>query len=46
LVGQLLGVSGFVMLGIIVYYSFAKCEPEARDRLLVAAFLIAIQSVF
>lgn len=45
-VGQLLGFSGFVMLGIIIFYAFAKSEATARDKLLVAAFLIAIQSVF
>lgn len=45
-VGQLLGVAGVVMLAIILFYAFAKCDRIARDRLLVAAFLIAIQSVF
>jgi POT family proton-dependent oligopeptide transporter len=45
-VGQLLGFSGFVMVAIILFYAFTKCEKEARDRLLVATFLIAIQSVF
>ncbi|WP_255833600.1 peptide MFS transporter [Kordiimonas sp. SCSIO 12603] len=45
-VGTLLGASGFVMIAIIVAYAFMKCEAEARDRLFVAAFLIAIQSVF
>ncbi|MEE2691507.1 MAG: peptide MFS transporter [Pseudomonadota bacterium] len=45
-VGQFLGFSGLIMLTIIVGFAFIKCEPVARDRLLVAAFLIAIQSVF
>lgn len=45
-VGQLLGLSGIVMLAIIVTYGFVKCDKVARDRLLVAAFLIAVQSVF
>lgn len=46
LVGRLLGFSGLVMLAIIIFYAFTKCDRIARDRLLVAAFLIAIQSVF
>jgi POT family proton-dependent oligopeptide transporter len=46
LVGQLLGFAGLVMLAIIIGYAFTKCDKIARDRLLVAAFLIAIQSVF
>lgn len=45
-VGTLLGVSGIAMLAIILFYAFAKCDSVARDRLLVAAFLIAVQSVF
>jgi len=39
-------VCGAVMLAIIIAYAFMKCEKVARDRLLVAAFLIAVQSVF
>nr|MCS5559490.1 oligopeptide:H+ symporter [Oceanospirillaceae bacterium] len=42
----MLGGSGIVMHAIIIAYAFMKCEPAARDKLLVAAFLIAIQSVF
>ena len=45
-VGQLLGFAGLVMLAIILFYAFTKCEKAARDRLIVAAFLIAVQSVF
>lgn len=45
-VGQVLGFSGIVMLAIIIFYAFAKCDNVSRDRLLVAAFLIGIQSVF
>lgn len=45
-VGQLLGVTGLIMLAIILGYAFTKCSGAARDRLLVASFLIAIQSVF
>ncbi|WP_262691870.1 peptide MFS transporter [Kordiimonas aestuarii] len=45
-VGQLLGFSGFVMIGLILFYAFTKCTKVERDRLMVACFLIAIQSVF
>ncbi|WP_417464451.1 peptide MFS transporter [Kordiimonas sp.] len=45
-VGQLLGLSGFVMVGLILVYAFTKCTKVERDRLIVACFLIAIQSVF
>jgi len=45
-VGQLLGLSGGIMVLIILGYAFTKCEKVARDRLIVATFLIAIQSVF
>ncbi len=45
-VGQLLGFSGFIMIGIILFYAFTKCTKVERDRLMVACFLIAIQSVF
>ena len=34
------------MVAIILFYAITKCEKEARDRLFVATFLIAIQSVF
>lgn len=45
-VGQLLGLSGFVMVAIIIGYAFKSCTRVERDKLLVACFLIAIQSVF
>ncbi len=45
-VGQLLGLSGFVMIALILVYAFTKCTKVERDRLIVACFLIAIQSVF
>ncbi|NVJ97037.1 MAG: peptide MFS transporter [Alphaproteobacteria bacterium] len=45
-VGQLLGVSGFVMIALILIYAFKNCTKVERDRLMVACFLIAIQSVF
>ncbi|MCF8474706.1 MAG: peptide MFS transporter [Emcibacter sp.] len=46
LVGQILGVSGFVMIGIILVYAFMNLTKIERDRIIVACFLIAIQSVF
>lgn len=46
LVGQVLGVSGFIMIGIIIYYGFTQCTEQERGRLMVACFLIAVQSVF
>jgi len=46
MVGQLLGISGFVMVGLILYYGFTQCSKVERERLMVACFLIAIQSVF
>lgn len=45
-VGSLLGVSGFVMIAIILVYAFTQCNKIERDRIMVACFLIAIQSVF
>lgn len=46
LVGSLLGVSGFVMIAIILGYGFTTCNKEERDRLMVACFLIVVQTVF
>jgi len=46
LVGQLLGISGFVMIALIIAYAYKNCTEEERARLFVACFLIAIQSVF
>ncbi|WP_416305736.1 peptide MFS transporter [Neptunicella sp. SCSIO 80796] len=45
-VGSLLGVSGFVMIAIILIYAFTQCTTVERNRIMVACFLIAIQSVF
>ncbi len=45
-VGTLLGLAGFIMLGIILVYGFTQCDKVARERLMVACFLIAVQSVF
>ncbi|MBT5187792.1 MAG: peptide MFS transporter [Kordiimonadaceae bacterium] len=46
LVGMLLGVSGFVMIGIILLYGFIKCTKIERERLMVVCFLIVVQAVF
>jgi len=43
---QLVGVVGLIMIGVVLFYSFTQCERVDRDRLWVALFLIAIQSVF
>lgn len=43
---SLLGVSGIVMLAIIISYGYFQCSKEERERLMVACFLIAVQSVF
>ncbi len=46
LVGQFLGISGFVMIGLILIYAFKNFTKIERERITVALFLIAIQSVF
>lgn len=46
LVGQLLGITGLGMIAIILLYGIFKCEPFERDRLMVASFLIMVQSIF
>ncbi|HRW28542.1 MAG TPA: peptide MFS transporter [Emcibacteraceae bacterium] len=43
---QLVGISGIIMIGLVLFYSVTKCEKVDRERLWVAIFLIAIQSVF
>lgn len=43
---QLVGITGIFMIGLILYYGFVKCEKVDRERLFVALFLIAVQSVF
>ncbi|PHZ83990.1 peptide MFS transporter [Paremcibacter congregatus] len=45
-VGSLLGVSGFVSIAVILTYAFVKCNKVERERIMVACFLIAIQSIF
>ena len=45
-VGQLLGISGLIMIALILYYSLTQCSAVERDRLFVACFLIATQSIF
>ncbi len=46
LVLGVLGIAGILMIGTILTYGFVKCDVEARGRLMVACFLIAVQAVF
>ncbi|MBT5072193.1 MAG: peptide MFS transporter [Kordiimonadaceae bacterium] len=43
---QAVGIAGLFMIGFILYYAYSQCEKVDRERLFVALFLIAIQSVF
>ena len=43
---QLVGISGLFMIALIIFYGYTKCTKIERERLMVACFLIAIQSVF
>jgi len=45
-VGKMLGVFGALVLAIILGYAFFKCEPAARDRMLVATVLIFMSVLF
>jgi len=45
-VGQALGFSGILMVGVLLAYGFFKCTPIERDRLYVATFLIVVMSIF
>lgn len=46
LVGTLLGLSGFIAIAAILSYSFMQCTKIERERVFVACFLIAVQSIF
>ncbi len=46
LVTWLVLATGAVMVGIVMIYAMKNCDKVARERLFVAIFLIAIQSVF
>ena len=46
LVIQFVGISGLIMVSLILYYSYTKCDKVDRERLFVALILIAVQSVF
>ncbi|MCV6604838.1 MAG: peptide MFS transporter [Porticoccaceae bacterium] len=46
LVGQLLGGFGALMILVILWFSFTKCEPYERDRMMVASALIAFSVLF
>ena len=45
-VGSLLGVTGVVMVSGIMYFSFTKCTPHERDRMIIAMLLISYQVLF
>ncbi len=45
-VGGVLGGSLVLMTLIVVAYAFAKCEPEDRNRMLVALILMSYQILF
>lgn len=46
LVGQILGGFGAIVIAIILLYSFIKCNPVERDRMLVVSFLIFMSVIF
>ncbi len=46
LVGAMLGVSGFIMVGIILAFGFISCTKPERERLMVATVLIVVQALF
>lgn len=46
LVGQILGGFGTIVLAVILLYSFLKCDPVERDRMLVVSFLIFMSVIF
>ncbi|MFQ5534477.1 MAG: peptide MFS transporter [Sphingomonadales bacterium] len=46
LVGNLLLGFGGIMLAVVLLYSFLKCSPEERDRMLVASVLIVFSVLF
>lgn len=46
LVGGILGASLIIMVGVVVIYAFAKCEPHDRNRMLVCLFLMSYQIIF
>lgn len=44
--GNLLGGFGILVLGSLVFYSLTRCEPQERDRMLVAMVLMFMAVVF
>lgn len=46
LVGSALGIFGALLGAGILYFSFARCTPTERDRMLVVAVLIAFSILF
>ena len=45
-VGGIVGSSLVVMILTVVIYSFLKCDPQDRDRMLVCLFLMSYQVIF
>ena len=45
-VGVVLGLTGLVTVGYILYRSVFTLEPHARDRIFAALFLISVQILF
>ena len=45
-VGTLLSVTGVVVVGGLMFFSFTKCTPHERDRMIVAMLLISYQVLF
>ena len=46
LVGYMLGGFGALMLAVVLFYSFTKCEKPDRDRMMVASTLIVFSVLF
>lgn len=46
MIGQLLQGFGGIMLAVVVIYSFTRCTPVERDRMLVIAALVGFSVVF
>jgi len=46
IVGGLLGSSLVIMVLVVVFYAFTKCEPHDRNRMLVCLFLMSYQVIF
>lgn len=45
-VGGLLGTTLVLAVALVIFYSFTKCAPIDRDRMLVCLFLMSYQVIF